>query len=76
MLGRLQSFAEKLRQAAVQRGAGIFIALERGYYQEEGIDLEMAQVDVGAQTIGFLASGQRIKNEIRLTLPGIRFLID
>src|SRR6476659_910793 len=44
-----------LRPAA---DAGIFIALERGYYQEEGIELEMAQVDVGAQTIGFLASGQ------------------
>src|SRR5215467_11357707 len=38
-----------LRPAA---DAGIFIALERGYYQEEGIELEMAQVDVGAQTIG------------------------
>lgn len=44
-----------LRPAA---DAGIFIALEKGYYQEEGIQLEMAQVDVGAQTIGFLASGQ------------------
>ena len=44
-----------LRPAA---DAGIFIALEKGYYQEEGIELEMAQVDVGAQTIGFLASGQ------------------
>jgi NitT/TauT family transport system substrate-binding protein len=44
-----------LRPAA---DAGIFIAIERGYFAEEGLELEMAQVDVGAQTIAFLASGQ------------------
>jgi NitT/TauT family transport system substrate-binding protein len=38
--------------------AGVYLAIERGYFAEEGLELEMVPIDSGGRMVPSLASGQ------------------
>src|SRR5215813_9762051 len=38
--------------------AGLFIALERGYFAEQGIDAQFAEIGLGSDIAAMLAAGQ------------------
>ena len=58
------SYAEKLQDVTIgitpaMSTAGLFVAYEKGYFKEQGINLQMKHVPrAGAQMIPFLATGQ------------------
>jgi len=58
------SYANKLRDVTIgitpaMSTAGLFVAYEKGYFKEQGINLQMKHVPrAGAQMIPFLATGQ------------------
>jgi len=58
------SFADKLQDVTIgitpaMSTAGLFVAYEKGYFEEQGINLQMKHIPrAGAQMIPFLATGQ------------------
>src|SRR5688572_8843708 len=48
----------RVGQVVATSEAGQFIALERGYFQEQGINVEYAQFDAAGRMTPLLASGQ------------------
>ena len=62
--GTLNSHAKSLQDVSIgitpaMSTAGLFIAYEKGYFKEQGINLVMKQIPrAGAQMIPFLATGQ------------------
>ena len=64
VLGSLNSQAKNMQDVSIgitpaMSTAGLFIAYEKGYFKEQGINLVMKQIPrAGAQMIPFLATGQ------------------
>ncbi|MEJ2181254.1 MAG: ABC transporter substrate-binding protein, partial [Gammaproteobacteria bacterium] len=64
VFGSLNSQAKNMQDVSIgitpaMSTAGLFIAYEKGYFKEQGINLVMKQIPrAGAQMIPFLATGQ------------------
>ena len=50
--------AVRVGMVPVVSGAGVYLALERGYFQAEGLDVGTENFDAGAQMIPLLGTGQ------------------
>ncbi len=56
-LGRAAALV-RMGYLGVSSDAGIFIALDKGYFQEQGLDLSLERFGVGADQMPLLGAGQ------------------